>query len=30
MFSTGKLGAYVSFPMENLNMQPFVHKGMNI
>lgn len=28
MFSTGKLGSYVSFPLDNLNMQPFVHKGI--
>lgn len=27
MFSTGKINSYVSFPLDNLNMQPFVHSG---
>ncbi|CAF0856128.1 unnamed protein product [Brachionus calyciflorus] len=26
MFSTGKISAYITFPIDNLNMQPFVHK----
>ena len=27
MFSTGKINSYVEFPLDNLNMQPFVHKS---
>lgn len=27
MFSTGKINSFISFPLDNLNMQPFVHRG---
>ena len=30
MFSTGKISSYVSFPLDELEMKPFVHKGMRL
>ena len=30
MFSTGKISSYVSFPLDELEMKPFVHKGKNL